>query len=95
MKAKLHTVWITKYALTATGIIKADGCEISDGYAVRDAGHCTSPDYVFARVGKDAFTSEAEAKKNALERIDRRLKAVNKEKAKLETLRFKLRWGNS
>jgi hypothetical protein len=80
------TVWITKWALTL-GIKKAEGCVITDGgYASRDSGHCTSPNYVFVRMGKDAFLSEEEAVANTLTRIEKRCKALDREKAKLEAL---------
>lgn len=77
------TVWITKWALTS-GIFEKTGCEIKDGYATRDSGHCSN--YVFARMGKDAFETKAEAEANTLVRAQRRLKALAKEKAKLEAL---------
>ena len=82
----MTTVWITKWALT-TGIIEAKGCEIKDGYASRDSGHCMSPNYVFVRMGKDAFLTEDEAVANTISRIQKRLKALDKEKAKLEAVR--------
>jgi len=83
---ELVTVWITKWALTK-GIVEAKGCEISEGYASRKARFCTSPDYVFARMGQDAFLTEEEAIGDTLDRIQRRLKALDKEKTKLEALR--------
>jgi hypothetical protein len=85
------TVWITKWALT-TGIKKAEGCVITEGgYASRDPGHCTSPNYVFVRMDKDAFLSEEEAVANTLIRIEKRCKALDKEKTKLEALRKKMK----
>ena len=79
------TVWITKYALTKD-IQKADGVEILDGYASRHPGQSLSADYLFVRMGTDAFESETEARENATRRATRKLGAIDKQREKIEKL---------
>ena len=79
----MKTFWITKYALT-TGITRADGCDAKDGYASRST--FTQEDYIFARIGKDAFETEAEAKLNAIKKANAKLKSVEKARKKLLAL---------
>ena len=81
-----QTFWLTRWALTR-GIIKADGCEVSKGnYATRDAGKWMSPDYVFCKIGVDAWPTQAEALAKALTMVEKKLKAVDKERNKLLNL---------
>ena len=81
-----RTIWVTKWALTQ-GIIKAEGCQIEKGYGTRNMGRA---DYLFVRMGTDAFESEAEAKANVLVKIRKRLKNLDKQRVKLKALQKSL-----
>lgn len=58
------TVYVTKYALS-TGITKEAGCTIENGYAGRCLGSYLSASYLFVKMGRDAFLTEAEAQQRA------------------------------
>ena len=95
----MATVWITKWALSR-GVIPVevdDARELAQGSYITQRSLTNEADktrfgYICGvRVGKDAFLTEEEAVANFRERIERRLKALGREKAKLEDWRKSLR----
>ncbi len=75
----MASYWITKYALT-TGIFRVDDGDVRDGYICRNSGQCSSPTYLFVKIGTDAFDNEADAKLNALKKAQAKLKSIDKER---------------
>lgn len=78
------TVYVTKYALSS-GITKETGCVIDKGgYAHR--GEFTSGAYVFVKMGRDAFLTEAEALQRAETMALAKLKSLTAQKNKVGKL---------
>lgn len=79
------TVYVTKYALS-TGITKETGCTIEAGWAGRDQGFCSKASYLFVKMGKDAFLTEAEAQKRAETMGLAKIKSLTAQKNKVSKL---------
>lgn len=77
--------WVTKHALTK-GIQYEEGCTLREGYVTRASRFCTSIEYLFVKLGKDAFETEAEAKANAVKKAKAQLKSLDKSRMKIEQL---------
>lgn len=78
------TVYVTKYALS-TGVTKETGCTIENGYAKRDIGRAR-PSYLFVKMGKDAFLTEAEAQQRAETVGLAKIKSLTAQKNKVSKL---------
>lgn len=76
------TVYVTKYALSY-GITRETGCVIENGYASRNLGRM---DYLFVKMGKDAFLTEAEAQQRAGVLVQAKAKSLIAQKNKLSKL---------
>ncbi len=77
-------VWVTKYALT-DGISKMREPELVQDKYYRDRAvrHIT-----LMGIGKDAFTSESEAKADAEKRRKAKIASLKRQIAKLEAMKF-------
>lgn len=79
-----QTVWITKYALSV-GITKEENVTIEKSgkreYAKR--GNYGQEAYLFAKMKKDAWLTEADAKKRAASLAKDRLDSIEREKQRL------------
>jgi hypothetical protein len=75
------TFYITKWALTK-GIIVAHDCKNHEGYASR--GRYGEGTYVFVKIGKDAFATEAEARARVRSLINAKLKSLDKQRNELQ-----------
>jgi hypothetical protein len=77
------TFWITKYALTATGIIEAV-CEVVPGPDGKPkyvrSGH------MFEVIGVTAFDSKAAATVNAAKQARRKIQSLDRQREKIEKL---------
>lgn len=84
MSENTVTVYVTKYALSG-GITKETGCTISeDGWASR--GGFRSGTYLFAKMGRDAFLTEAEALQRAETMALAKIKSLTAQKNKVSKL---------
>lgn len=83
MSESTVTVYVTKYALSG-GITKEAGCTIKNGYATR--GEFCSGTYLFVKMGRDAFLTEAEALQRAEAVALAKLKSLTAQKNKVEKL---------
>ena len=84
-----QTFWSTKYLLTQ-GIQRLDDCVESRGYATRSPGRSLAPDYVFQKIGTDAFPTEALARERARTIVAKKLRALDREREKLLQLQSAL-----
>lgn len=86
MKTKVErehnvTIWVTKYAFTQ-GIYSVTGCDITEnGYASRMN---QGSDYVFLKMGTEAFRTEEEAKAHALKMAHKRIASLKDQLEKME-----------
>lgn len=84
---KTIKVWITKYALTR-GIFEATVEVVGDFGYTQDSGDWRR---LQVRMGREAFTTEEAAKANVVERIDRKIASIDKQRDKLVQLRAETR----
>lgn len=78
------TVYVTKYALSG-GITKETGCTIdAGGWAHR--GEFCSGAYLFVKMGREAFLTEAEARQRAETMALAKLKSLTAQKNKVSKL---------
>jgi hypothetical protein len=79
------TFWSTKYALTK-GVTREDGCHLwttsGTTYVIR--GNSGNPDYLFLQLDRYAFATEKAAMEDAMKQAERKLKSLDKERAKIE-----------
>lgn len=83
MSENTVTVYVVKYALSG-GITKETGCTIDAGWAHR--GEFCSGAYLFVKMGRDAFLTEADALQRAENMALAKLKSLTAQKNKVSKL---------
>lgn len=78
------TAWITKYALSRTGIYEVEIRSISSDRYV----YTTNKSAVSFILNVEAFETEAEARANARQRRDKKIESLRKQIAKLQAMEF-------
>lgn len=81
--------WITKYALTDGDVEEIEGEAVDSHvtgqkYALR--GAYGAKDYIFARIGFDAFRTREEAVARVRTKVAAKLNALKKQQARLEKI---------
>jgi hypothetical protein len=88
----MTTFYITKHLFTS-GIQTVDGCEVyvTAGREYVTRGNSSQGGHIFAHVGTEAFRTEEEAKRRAIDMCEKKLKSLAKLKAEVSKLLDRVR----
>jgi hypothetical protein len=90
MNKKTADVWVTKYALTAgVRVARVELCDVGGGRMVREV----ISGYPVCYHGNDWHLTEDEALSRVREMVDAKLKSLDKQRAKLESVKLGLARG--
>ncbi len=89
MGEQVKKFWITKWWSTR-GILE-EWCEVVHGVSGNPVRYASNrPLHIFVVIGKDAFETEEAAKRRVIDLAGRKIKALEKQIAKVEKLRAAL-----